>query len=286
MNSAESEALERSESSDGPSISSSHPQYNYEYISDDELRRNHPINVERIQQIEESMTGVRDVINKYGNTPFPSLDPNDIDANGWKIDHDSPWSDVSAAVKEIVSAGEKMKRVLEHGNTQNFSDVKDTKWWEPYLSQDTKSNDSIKYSDPIEQEDALTPEEEQQFEQVHMEWATNAFAEELEALRNGTLEQKFGSKKMKVNDLELDPTEHSFVVAKKYSSTTDNSDSMREEVDVQVLASMLQSGGRLFSNVEKKMLLRARQRGNLPRIEKLESLPIHEMRKHASRATK
>jgi hypothetical protein len=34
-----------------------------------------------------------------------------------------------------------------------------------------------------------------QFEQVHMEWATNAFAEELEALQNGTLEQKFDTKK-------------------------------------------------------------------------------------------
>eukprot|EP00956_Cyclotella_meneghiniana_P036216 scaffold122836_cov56-Cyclotella_meneghiniana.AAC.5 len=210
--------MEQSESSDGfddPSLSINRPQYNYEYIKSDDIvqRSNHHINVERVQQIEESMTGVWNVINKYGNASLPSLDPNDIDANGWKIDDDSPWTDVSAAIKEIVSAREDMKRVLDH-------------------------------------------------------------------------EQKFGSKKKKVNDLELDPTQHSFVVSKKQNSTTDNINSMSEEVDVHVLAGMMQSGGRLFSNVEKKMLLRARQRGNLPRNENLKPLPIHEMRKRASRGTK
>jgi hypothetical protein len=268
-----SDAMGDSESSERRGL-----RYNYECASDDDLRNSSRIDTKRIDTIEGAMTNVWNVINKYGNASLPSLDPNDADANNWKIDDDSPWFDVPAAMNEIVTARQEMYSALKEITGEDSGENPDMKWWEPYISRGTDTNTSyannINHKNP--NQEALSSEEQKQFEQVHMEWATNAFAEELEALRNGTLEQKFGIKKKRVEALELDPTEHSFVVAKKQSSNS-NDELPREDVDVQVLADMIRSGGSVFSNVEKKMLLRARHRGGI--VEEGKSLPIHELRR-------
>jgi len=256
---------------DDSSSISDHPNYIYEHSDFDNIK---PINTTRIEQIESAMMEVHHVIDKYGNPSLPSLNPNDMDTKKWKIDDDSPWADVPKAIKEIVSARESMIRALDKDSTAKESDVDSVEWWEPYLKDKTSNsrNDGVS-----PRHEALSPEEQKQFEQVHMEWATDAFAEELEALRNGTFEQKFGTKK-KREELELDPTQHSFVVAKQKSS---NENPMSEDVHVQVLADMIRSGGNVFSEVEKKMLVRARQRGdvNSQECDRGISLPIHELRR-------
>lgn len=210
-----SDAMGDSESSERRGL-----RYNYECASDDDLRNSSRIDTKRIDTIEGAMTNVWNVINKYGNASLPPLDPNDADANNWKIDDDSPWFDVPAAMNEIVTARQEMYLALKDITGEDSGENPDMKWWEPYISRGTDTNTS--YANNINHEnpnqEALSSEEQKQFEQVHMEWATNAFAEELEALQNDTLEQKFGIKKKRVEALGLDPTEHSFVVAQKQSS--------------------------------------------------------------------
>ena len=102
-----------------------------------------------------------------------------------------------------------------------------------------------------------------------MEWATTAFAEELEALRTGQLETLTSKRKQKKcaainvepedsSALALDPTQYSFVLASKGGKG--GGAAAAAEIDVQVLADMLQSGSQFLSSAEKKMLLGARQR--------------------------
>ncbi len=133
-------------------------------------------------------------------------------------------------------------------------------------------------------------QQQQQFHQVYMEYATNAFSTELEALRNGQLERicasssttkknkkgggsannnnNSSSNNEKGMEVDLDPTQHSFVVATNSAKhNNDNSDDTARakaaaaEIDVQVLSEMLSSGLYTLNNLEKNMLLRARQRG-------------------------
>ena len=112
----ESDAMDDSDSSgsrdESLDTSSNHPRYNYQY-SDDDGGNIKPINTQRAQKIESAMSNVWEVINKYGSASLPSLDPADIDEKGWKIDKGSPWSDVSAAMEEIVSAREAMHEALQ-----------------------------------------------------------------------------------------------------------------------------------------------------------------------------
>jgi hypothetical protein len=263
------------------SESSHRPQYNYEYTDDGDNTKH--VNIERIHQLENAMSNVRRVVNKYGNAPLPPLDPNVIDEKGWEIDSNSPWADVPAAMKEIVAAREQMHKALQSDVCQESNhDKTQVEWWEPYLSKDTNAaRDAEKQVPQQDHSTSLSTEEQKQFEQVHMEWATNAFAEELEALRNGTLEQQFGVKKKKVDALDLDQNELSFVVSQQKSSNTSRNNDHREDVDVQVLADMIRSGGAVFSDVEKRMLLRARQRGDVQNSDdyRENSLSIHEVRR-------
>ena len=125
-----------------------------------------------------------------------------------------------------------------------------------------------------------------------MEYATNAFSIELEALREGQLERICASssssnKKNKKGggsannnnnsnnnnekgmEVDLDPTQHSFVVVTNSAKHNDDNDddaakakAAAAEIDVQVLSEMLSSGLYTLDNLEKNMLLRARQRGD------------------------
>lgn len=267
-----------SDSNDDSSSSSDHPGYNYEYISEADFQNTDHINAERVERIENAMGNVWNVINKYGNAKLPSLDPKEVDVNSWKIDGDSPWSDVPKAMKEIASARNEMDKVLEIDNNkeENSSDSnKNGAWWAPYLNKTENEDETMKFkASSRSREKALSEEEQTQFEQIHMEWATNAFAEELEALRNGTLEQKFGTKKKSAQGLDLDQTELSFVVTKQNSTNK----VVKEDVDVQVLADMIRTGGNVFSDIEKKMLIRARQRGGIrTNNDSGASLTIHEI---------
>jgi hypothetical protein len=252
--------------------------YDYEY-SDDDLKNNKFTTEElkRIQKVEKATNNVWEVISKYGNAPLPSLDPNDISNVGWKIDKDSVWSDVRTAMKEIAAASEDMKNAWEDNDDADDSrkdsldssyDQSNDDWWKPILSSDGNSSSSSydRKGETHTESAPLSKEEQTQFEQFHMEWATNAFAEELEALRNGQLENQCNKNSAKnkrgENDreddfLDLNPNEHSFVVAKRNKP----SEVTREDVDVQILAEMIRSGGTLLSDDEKRMLLRARQRG-------------------------
>ena len=274
-----SDSLEDDDDSSSPS---NIPGYNYQYTSETDAQKTDHINTERVKRIESAMKNVWNIINKYGNSKLPSLDPKEVDVNCWKIDDDSPWSDVPAALKEIASVRNEMHKVLEidnHTGSNTSDSKKSSDWWAPYLNKTEYEDKTMKYTNSSRsRDDTFTEEEQMQFEQVHMEWATNAFAEELEALRNGTLEQKFGTKKKSVEALDLNQSELSFVVAKQKSTNDDKV--VKEVVDVQVLAVMLRSGGNVFSDIEKRMLLRARQRGGIETNHDSEVLPtIHEIRR-------
>jgi hypothetical protein len=279
------------------SNSSNTPKYNYEY--NDQRQRpglglgsnsTHHINIERIHQIKNAMINVCRVVNKYGNAPLPPFDSKYIRENGW-VDSNSPWADAPVAMNEIASAGIEMNKALQRDGCQEASsddDKKEGEWWEPILSKDTKSATRDSEKSSPRQGVQLSAEEQEQFERIHMEWATNAFAEELEALRKGTLEQQFGVKKKKVDSVEdlLDQNELSFVVSKqkKSSNNTNSNNGQSEDIDVQVLADMVRSGGNLFSDVEKRMLLRARQHGDSKQkpgsdVDRQNSLSIHELRR-------
>lgn len=239
------------------------------------------------------MINVCRVVNKYGNAPLPPFDAKFIRENGWEVDSHSPWADAPVAMNEIASAGIEMNRALQKHNCEEVSsddDKKEVEWWEPILSKDAKSATRDSEKPSPRQGVQLSAEEQEQFERIHMEWATNAFAEELEALRNGTLEQQFGVKKKKMDSVEdlLDQNELSFVVSKqKKSSNTTNSNNgqSEEDIDVQVLADMIRSGGNLFSDVEKRMLLRAKQHGDSEQqpsssdVDRRNSMPMHELRR-------
>jgi hypothetical protein len=128
-----------------------------------------------------------------------------------------------------------------------------------------------------------------------MEWATNAFAEELEALRTGQLhvlmsarKQKKGAARPAARDdataFGLDPTRHSFVLASgnRGGGSADKEHEEAAEIDVQVLADMVRSGSHFLSRTEKAMLLGAQQRAAAaPRgaSERVGGISLHERRR-------
>ena len=281
------------------------PEYNYEYSPSSDKNSLTNEQLERIQKIENATSNVRRVIGKYGYAPLPSLDPKD--ANGsWEIDADSAWSDPSVAVAEIVSAREELKSAWGDGENGGADEggegQQKQEWWKSILGDETsKSNNSGEAKKHVDtktegDDEPLTKEEEEQFDAVYLEWTTNAFAEELEALRRGQLENLTSSKKQKKSaaaasgsaEVDLDPTQYSFIVASKGGKGKGIADDetataavAAEEIDVQVLADMLQSGGNFLSPTEKKMLLRARQRAKMRSDEKdpFVGLSLHERRR-------
>lgn len=281
------------------------PEYNYEYTPSSDNNSLSNEQLERIQKIENATSKVRRVIEKYGNAPLPSLDPKD--ANGsWEIDADSAWSDPSVAVAEIVSAREELKSAWGDGENGGADEggegQQKQEWWKSILGDETsKSNNSGEAKKHVDtktegDDEPLTKAEEEQFDAVYLEWTTNAFAEELEALRRGQLENLTSSKKQKKSaaaasgsaEVDLDPTQYSFIVASKGGKGKGIADDetataavAAEEIDVQVLADMLQSGGNFLSATEKKMLLRARQRAKMRSDEKdpFVGLSLHERRR-------
>mmetsp|Transcript_15638 Transcript_15638/g.33012 ORF Transcript_15638/g.33012 Transcript_15638/m.33012 type:complete len:393 (+) Transcript_15638:133-1311(+) len=274
----------------------------------------------RIQNVERATTKVIKVIEKYGNAPLPSLDPNDAsNEHGWEIPADSAWSNPSLAVKEIVNAREELIGAWGTGDEEGKQIDKDSgcstrassqkvEWWEPILTNSSSTNnESGEGSQNItsannEDDELLTGEDQEQFQAVHMEWATTAFAEELELLRKGQLDT-LASNKRKQNKnasgrrgaeqqrdpssgVELDPTQYSFVVSsndknKAGDNANENAAVTMEDIDLQILADMLQSGSNFLSNTEKKMLLGARQRAmtSMDVVDKGDGFSLHERRK-------
>ena len=193
----------------------------------------------------------------------------------------------------------------EEKNKNKQSAKKKEEWWEPVLRSSkrrlnggsdnddaivtttTNHNNSNQTNYDDNDQDYNNVQQQQQFHQVYMEYATNAFSTELEALRNGQLERicassssnkknkkgggsanNSSSNNEKGMEIDLDPTQHSFVVATNSAKhNNDDSDAARAkaaaaEIDVQVLSEMLSSGLYTLNNLEKNMLLRARQRGD------------------------
>lgn len=269
---------------------------------------------ERIATIEGAANNVLKILKKYGNESSlpPSLDPNDahVIKNGWKIDDDSPWADTSLAMEEIQNAGEEMKNSWhndKNGNDDNKGGEPkmEEEWWQPILSNNESTANDANTSGSIytdinkasnTDEEPMTESEQDQFQSIHMEWATNAFAEELEALRKGQLEKLTSEKRQQKQKsgvqkepskmgVELDPTQYSFVLSNNKGK--DDAAEIVEEVDVQVLAEMLASGSHFLSDVEKRMLLGARQRaldatgagGDEANVDGSGGLTLHERRK-------
>ena len=181
--------------------------YNYQYV---------PISqsftadqLDQISVIEEAA---------YNASILPSSsDPNDIitgKLSGWEIVPNSPWADTSSAISEIVVAGERLVRAWslstkDDGDNKGSKDdeptqeqqKKEKEWWQSILSNDdpqkksnVSSSESIRRNGggddaavtngiPPSMDEPFTEEEELQFHDVYMEWATNAFEEELDALR-------------------------------------------------------------------------------------------------------
>jgi hypothetical protein len=257
------------------------------------------------------------------NSPWKDYCTND--------DEDDSGMMIDTALDEIVSARNDMVHAWEDyfnscssscddgdengtkGNNNNKQSAKKKEeWWEPVLRSSKKrlnggsDNDDAIVTTTTNHEnsnsnqtiyghndqDYNNVQQQQQFHQVYMEYATNAFSTELEALRNGQLERicassssfkknkkgggsannnnnNSSSNNEKGMEVDLDPTQHSFVVATNSAkhNNDDNDDTARAkaaaaEIDVQVLSEMLSSGIHTLFNLEKNMLLRARQRGD------------------------
>lgn len=206
------------------------------------------------------------------------------------------------------SSGDGNEEDAEEKNNNKQSAKKKEEWWEPVLRSSKKrlnggsdnddaivttTNNSNSNSNQTNyddnDQDYNNVQQQQQFHQVYMEYATNAFSTELEALRSGQLERicassssnkknkkgggsanNSSSNNEKGMEIDLDPTQHSFVVATnsaKHNNDDNDDDTARAkaaaaEIDVQVLSEMLSSGLYTLNNLEKNMLLRARQRGD------------------------
>jgi len=284
-------------------------QYNYEYIPDKHTVSNDDKQRERIQKIEAAAINIQRVIQKYGETSLPSINPDNINnksKGSWEVDNSSPWADPSLAIKEIIGAREELCKAWDRDDnddgergsgelTDGINTHQTEEWWKSVLhTGDNSSKDIDSHRTHINNKDGeppLTTEEEQQFQEIYMEWATNAYSVELNALREGELgtltstkrKQKSagsaGSKNDK-NTVELDPTQYSFIVENKRRDTKKEV----EQVDVKVLGDMMSSGSYALSNLEKRMLLQARQHA----IERIADnstdtdagISLHERRKH------
>lgn len=276
------------------------PHYIYNYIpSKHQLLQKKSLTTKQskdVETIHEAASQLFHVINKYGGNISLSSKWEDI-----LTATNSPWkNNVDAALDEIVAARTGMVQAwdefhtdsdnVDNDNQQTMDGDNNDEWWEPILPSKTKlllnrqDNDEKWNQTNNTDNKSDVDEQQQQFHHVYMEYATNAFATELEALRRGTLEQQTSTfkkkKKKKGNsndksstlqqmELDLDPTQHSFVVASSKRSGNnvhDNDDEAKAaaaaEVDVQVLSDMLSSGSHTLSAVEKHMLLKARQRGS------------------------
>lgn len=190
------------------------------------------------------------------------------------------------------------KRGRDSAPSSNEPEKKEGEWWHSILSSNTpqQANSAAATNIPPLDE-PLTEEEELQFHDVYMEWATNAFEQELDALRKGQLEEFTSARSqtrrsvtttatttdaaMGVNDsttaVELDPTQYSFVVTTESSNGDDkrkgvgteagSAEAARiaalQEIDVRVLSDMMYSGSNVLTILEKRMLLQARQRALL-----------------------
>ena len=240
---------------------------------------------ERIHNIEQAATNVHKVVQKYASAPLPSLDPNDDKKSGSKIKHDSAWADASNAVNEIVTAREELVKAWDTGEGTSDSGATETleeePWWKPILSGESTTAKSYAGANERKEDSTkcreiadLTQQEEDKFQEVHMEWATDAFAKELEALRTGQLEtmssrkQKKGSTKKEERE-DLSAYGLSIVLSSEHSGSwgqdaCKDAAVEKEEInamsDLRLIAEMVQSGSNFFSNDEKKMLIRARQR--------------------------
>lgn len=237
------------------------------------------------------------------NSPWKDYYTND-DNRGMMID--DALDEIVSARNDMVHAWEDYFNSCDDGNEEDTegknknmqSAKKKEEWWEPVLHSSkrrlnggsdniddtivtTTTNHQTNYDD--NDQDYNNVQQQQQFHQVYMEYATNAFSTELEALRNGQLERICASSKKKKKDggsannnnnnekgmeVDLDPTQHSFVVATNSAkhNDDDSNDAARAkaaaaDIDLQVLSEMLSSGLYTLNNLEKNMLLRARQRG-------------------------
>ncbi|KAK1741323.1 hypothetical protein QTG54_007801 [Skeletonema marinoi] len=318
----------RNEDDDGPSGSSGSdeeesndgdkPHYIYNYTpSKQQLLQQKTLKTQQIRDVEtinEAASQLFHVIKKYGGDTSSSI------SSGWDeilTAKNSPWKDnVDAALDEIVAARSGMIEAWDNFHSDNVDrDSQQTRndddddddgeqpkmeWWEPILRSKQRSSRDDANNNRFNQanDDDTNNVDEQQFHHVYMEYATNAFATELEALRKGKLEQMCTTSKKKkgVNtnsgketssqamELDLDPTHHSFVVASsKRSGNNDDGDDEAKaaaEIDVQVLSDMLSSGSNSLSILERNMLLKARQRGSSGAVvTSSEGLSLHERRR-------
>ena len=218
---------------------------------------------QRRSNIEAAADNVLSIIRKYGNTHLPSLDPNDNcnkKGEGWKIESNNPWANTAQAMKEIINAREVFIKAWTEDDDEGQRNSKTKKG----------GNNSNEWSrnKEMEGDKSLTQEEQSKFKAVHMEWATNAFAEELELLRKGQLgtfaaarmkqrSNSAKSRKEEVATVELDPTQYSFVIAPTKSNGGATNTGEESNVDVQVLADMMKFSSDVLTNMEKRMLLRS-----------------------------
>jgi len=268
-------------------------QYNYEYIPDKQHTvSNDAKQRERIHKIEDAATNIQRVIQKYdGDASLPSINPDDIDnkKGSWDIDKSSPWANPSLAIKEIITAREELCKAWDRDdvddgergsgelmdgiNAQQLEEEKD-KWWKSVLHKEDNRSKEIDsgrshINNVKDETPPLTKEEDQQFKEIYMEWATNAYSVELNALREGELSKLTSARRKQKNTagsagskndksaVELDPTQYSFIVESNKRRDTKKE---VEQVDVKVLGDMMSSGSYALSNTEKRMLLQARQR--------------------------
>ena len=292
--------LEVASNSSDDDANDTSPNYIYDYTPSKQqlLLQHKSLNIQQMKHVEtinEAASQLFHVLHKYGG---------DTSSSGWEdmlSAENSPWKDnFDDALEEIVAARENMIQAWDAFHNDDVDDRIDgkrtenndadgeqskMKWWEPILRPNKElghNNDTTKAGSNCNlTNDNGNDGDDQQFNPVYLEYAANAFATELEALRKGTLEQictKVKNKKKGAGgkestsqpmELDLDPTQHSFVVASSERAGSNNDDggakaaaAAAAEIDVQVLSDMLSSGSHSLSNVERNMLLKARQRGN------------------------
>jgi hypothetical protein len=189
---------------------------------------------------------------------------------------------------------------LASKNTSNMNTTTTTKARENNCVTTTTPIDNDKFIDVNDDDDnnnnkmvPLTEDEQRTFATAHLEYTTAIFGDELDAVRQGKLEEYYTTKsKNKASSLsrteannaediaviknvsgyvELDPTHYSFVVPTSKgtmerggggldTSATTTTSAATSNIDVRMLSNMLQSWNDVHTLTEERMFLGARQK--------------------------
>ena len=171
-----------------------------------------------------------------------------------------------ASMLEINKAADHLQSVLnhrEHDPLEAFRSIQEAR---DQLSMAVQRRDEVMASASDEQQ--ITEEtgkvSEEEFRGMYMEMMTTAFASELDDIRTGKAAVLATSKKRKKKSAAANAMDEDnvFVAPPEQEADAEAAKRQAEDIDVDVLVNILQSGARAFSKEEKAILAEERERAN------------------------